>query len=207
MNTYRTIGTIGSNLVDYSTNPINYCIGDTVNKSFLNPTSRNQIGQYTSKCQMFMSDYCAKGWDGICELSSTNTNTSYPNFVGPTIYKLSNQTLSAGDMLVVNTALKKYISTDSSCDWSYEQFDPMVANSPLVRKLNYGNSYVYYEVDPKTIDEDIVMDKILMKPEIALDLLVNIYNTMKRKKTLKELNDTKIGKFFMTNTAYFDRSN
>jgi hypothetical protein len=83
----------------------------------------------------------------------------------------------------------------------------MVANSPLVRKLNYGNSYVYYEVDPKTIDEDIVMDKILMKPEIALDLLVNIYNTMKRKKTLKELNDTKIGKFFMTNTAYFDRSN
>jgi hypothetical protein len=207
MNTYRNIGSMGLNLVDYSSNPINYCMGDTINKSFLNPTSANQISQYGDKCQMFMAEYCSRGWDNVCEISSTNTNTSYPNFIGPTKYKLTTQTLSAGDMTIVNTALRKYISNDSNCVWTYEQFDPMVSNSPLVRKLDYNNSFVYYEVDPKTIDDDILMDKLLLNPDIALDLFINIYNTMKRKNTLKDLIETKIGKFFMTNAAYFERMN
>lgn len=207
MNKYRNISTFGSNLVDYASNPINYCMGDTINKSFLNPTSANQISQYGDKCQMFMAEYCSLGWDDVCELSSNNNNTSYPNFIGPTKYKLTTQTLTAGEMTIVNTALRKYISDDSKCVWIFDQFDPMVSNSPLVRKLDYKNSFVYYEVDPNKIDDDILMDKILLKPDIALDLLINIYNTMKRKNTLKDLINTKLGKFFMANAVYFETMN
>ena len=48
----------------------------------------------------------------------------------------------------------------------------------------------------KTIDKDIVMDKLLEKPSIGMDILLNIFNTMKANNTLHTLQGTKIGKFF-----------
>ena len=59
-----------------------------------------------------------------------------------------------------------------------------------------------YEVNPVGIDDDPVMNKILDRPIIGIDILVNIYNTMKRKNTLVGLNGTRLGKFFETN-PYF----
>jgi hypothetical protein len=55
---------------------------------------------------------------------------------------------------------------------------------------------MYFAVNPKTIDADIVMDKLLMNPSSAIDILSNIYNTMKSKKTLASLAGTKLGMFF-----------
>ena len=46
------------------------------------------------------------------------------------------------------------------------------------------------------------MDKILSKPIIGIDILVNIYNTMKRYGTLVKLKGTKLGTFYQTN-KYF----
>ena len=60
------------------------------------------------------------------------------------------------------------------------------------------------EVNPETIDIDPVMDKILMKPQIAALILVNIYNTMKRKGTLGDLTKTKLGRFYSVNNDYFE---
>jgi hypothetical protein len=83
----------------------------------------------------------------------------------------------------------------------YEQFDPTVASSPLIAfwSGNGGSCIPIYAVDPKTIDQDPVMTKILNKPIIAWSVLVNIYNTAKRKNTLNNLKGTRIYKFFMSN--------
>jgi hypothetical protein len=48
------------------------------------------------------------------------------------------------------------------------------------------------------------MNKILGKPSIAIDILINIYNTMKNNNTLKDLKGTRLGGFFSENFNYFD---
>jgi hypothetical protein len=55
-----------------------------------------------------------------------------------------------------------------------------------------------YGVDPKTIDNDPVMNKVLAQPWIAMDILVNIYNHASRSGELQNLTGTKLYKFFMT---------
>ena len=64
------------------------------------------------------------------------------------------------------------------------------------------NGTPVYTVNPQTIDDDVVMDKLLAKPNIAPVLLINIYNTMKRRNTLSKLHGTKLGLFYNTN-SYF----
>ena len=205
MSDYRKILDFGSNYIDHTSNPINYCLGDTLNKSFLNPTSTNMISQFNKPCQAFMSDYCSLGWDNVCEISSSNVSESYPNMIGPTYSNYDGQILKAGEIMILNTAMKKYLSKDSICFWEYEIFDPMSSNSPLIRKLNFNKSYIFYEIeDVKNIDNDEVMNKILENPRIGIDILGNIYSTMKFKKRLQELNGTKLGKFYDVNKEFFE---
>ena len=58
----------------------------------------------------------------------------------------------------------------------------------------------------KTIDSDVIMDKILNKPIIALDILINIFNTMSREGTIGELQGTKLGKFYSENSYFKDKA-
>jgi hypothetical protein len=179
-----------------------------IDSDFTHGATGDLYGQHSAKCQMFMSDYCARKWDGNCEIASMNLNTQYPNNIGTfgsgdSVEELN---LTAGDILIQNTASKKYLIDNNNCFWEYEPFDPTVANSPLVRK-SMGHTQVNgYEVDPSTIDQDPVMDKILMKPKIAIFILVNIYNTMKRKGSLSQLQGTKLGRFFAVNKDYFEKN-
>lgn len=206
---YSKIINFGPNISDYSSNPLSYCMNSTIDNEFTHGSTGDLFGQHSAKCQMFMSDYCSKRWDANCEVSSMNISKSYPNNIG---FGLPEDTgLTAGDILVKNTAAKKYLVENYNCHWQYEPFDPTVANSPLVRKKvansscnGSGHCVPVYEVNPETIDNDPVMDKILMKPQIATLILVNIYNTMKRKGTLGDLAKTKLGRFYSVNSDYFE---
>ncbi len=206
---YSKIINFGPNISDYSSNPLSYCMNSTIDNEFTHGSTGDLFGQHSAKCQMFMSDYCSKKWDANCEVSSMNISKSYPNNIG---FGLPEDTgLTAGDILVKNTAAKKYLVENYNCHWQYEPFDPTVANSPLVRKKVANSScngsvhcVPVYEVNPETIDNDPVMDKILMKPQIATLILVNIYNTMKRKGTLGDLVKTKLGRFYSVNSDYFE---
>jgi len=118
--------------------------------------------------------------------------------------------LTAGEVLIHNTAARKYLVKMLGAKKTYEPFDPNVATSPLISywvpdngcPITNACSVPVYAVDPKTIDSDTVMDKILAKPAIASDILINIYNTMKRMGNLKDLKGTKLGYFYMV-TPYF----
>lgn len=208
---YSKIINFGPNITDYSSNPLSYCMNSTLDNEFTHGSTGNLFGQHSAKCQMFMSDYCSKRWDANCEVSSMNINKSYPNNIG-SCGTAGSIGLTAGDILVQNTAAKKYLVENYNCHWNYEPFDPTVANSPLVRNImanpcnSQGNRQCVpvYEVNPETIDIDPVMDKILMKPQIAALILVNIYNTMKRKGTLGDLTKTKLGRFYSVNNDYFE---
>jgi hypothetical protein len=102
----------------------------------------------------------------------------------------------------------------SNCIREYEPFDPTVANSPLIGKWmaiggsgcgtnsNNNSCIPVYAVDPKVIDSDPVMNKILEDPFIAIDILVNIYVNARRTGELEGLKNTKLYRQVFSSPAF-----
>lgn len=216
---YAPLATFGSCAsTSPSNNPLTYCMTSELDNNF-NHTIGQRAGPYSGKCQQFMSDYCAQKWDGICEVASRNTNTQLPNTVKSSLCNVSGQgaclgpgfgnQFTMGDILIRNTAAKKYLMAMSAqCGIKKEPFDPLVPNSPMITYwdptncdgcYSRGTCIQLYEVNPATIDNDVVMNKILSKPLIAMDILINIYNTAKAFGKFDKLKGTKLYAFFMSN--------
>ena len=183
----------------------------TLGGSFLKPGNEN--------CQIYSAEYCATNWDGVCEYMSKNTNRTTPNMMqscgnlsGAGLGVGTGSAFTRGQDLIRNAASVRFLTHMSgNCKREYQPFDPTVADSPLISKWvpsgngcnSQGNCYSsnkcipIYGVDPKTIDNDVIMNKILAQPWIAMDILVNIYNNAVRSGQIKELVNTKLYKFFM----------
>lgn len=191
-------------------NPLSYCLSQTVDTEFNHGAIGETVSGASSRnCQAFMAQYCANNWDGVCEYASKNTAHIYPNQIQKcgSADGVACKGLSAGEILIQNTATRKYLVEmgGDQCSIKYEPFDPTVAASPLVafwyngcNTQGNGGCVPVYAVDPKKIDNDPVMNKILNKPLIAWSVLINIYNTAKRKNKLDELKGTRIYRFFMS---------
>ena len=202
---YTTITKFGDNEPNPVDDPLSYCM-PTVDNYFIHGPQSWKIMTNSKPCQAYLSEYCAQGWDGFCEASSRNTEDNVVNQID--ISKNVNDNLTtAGEILIRNTAAKKYLVSMDMCKKKVFQFDPLVSNSPNIYywENSYDNSFKNennctpkYAVDPKTIEDDEVMKKILAKPSIADDILRNIYKTMKSDGTLLELKDTKLGYYFST---------
>lgn len=215
MSTYKCISTFGAGAANVPVNnPLTYCLGQTLGSEFTHGTIGETIGGANGKhCQAYLAQYCASNWDNICEYKSRETSTLYPNNLQTcgAAGEIACKDLTAGEILIQNTATRKYVvELGGSCGIKYEPFDPTVAASPLVAFWGGGchtqgndGCVPVYAVDPSKIDADPVMNKILNKPIIAWSLLVNIYNTAKRKGTLQGLKGTRIYGFFMS--GYFQR--
>jgi len=218
MSNYKSISNFGKSMNnDPTTNPLSYCLLNTVDTGFLHGGTGLTVGNSKgSNCQKFMATYCAqnpKEWEkgGVCEFASMNTSVNevannLQNCNGPNVIPCHG--LNYGEILIANTAARKYLlNTGGDCTLKWEQFDPTVSSSPFVSSFvgtcnNQGNNKCVFEygVNPKDIDTDPVMTRILAKPIIAWGILVNIYNTAVRKNKLDELKGTMIYKFFMTKT-------
>lgn len=209
-----------------SVNPLSYCAVSSLENSFNNTLGYTLNDSSNQQCQRFMSNYCANNWDGICEYLSNDsyrmtpgTITTIDGYPGASIGPGLGNNLTKGQLLIRNTALEKYmIAMSANCTRQYEPFDPTTADSPLIYNWVASSNICsptnvpetlkdpnqkpkcipVYGVDPNTIDSDIVMNKILDEPWIAIDVLVNIYNNAKNMNTLEKLRNTRIYKFFMT---------
>lgn len=199
---YSTISKFGNHQKSSISNPLTYCVGDNrLASNFLHGSTSVTLGPESKNCQLFMSQYCSEKWDGFCEVVSNNRELSYyPNELSRNSVQVP---LSKGDYLVVNTAKNKYLVNMINGTKKSEPFDPNVAASPYISYWDSEQTMVpIYKVNPKTIDNDIVMDKILENPKIAYELLLNIYNNMKRDKTLQQLKNTKLGNFYESETYF-----
>lgn len=196
---YKSVSDFGSKEYSPINNPLTYCIGNNMDQRFLHGGNADTYGNSSRQCQLFMADYCASGWDDFCEIESKNTNRSYPSHIQGCIDIGESCGGTAGESLIANTASRKYLVKMHHAHENYEPFDPTVANSPMIRYwVNDCGRYGVpeYAVDPEKIDQDVVMDKILEDPKIAMNILINIYNTMKRYGTLSKLRKTKLGQFY-----------
>lgn len=203
---YSNISKFGSNAYSPVNNPLTYCLNDTMDQRFLHGGQSDTLGQYSRSCQLFMSEYCSDKWDNFCEVASKNTNRNVPNQAEACSRDIGYRNMTAGEILIHNTASRKYLTNMNNAVKKYEPFDPTVATSPMISFWVSDNSCIpEYSVDPKKIDSDIVMDKILAKPIIAMNILINVYNTMKRNNTLSGLNGTKLGRFYNLHPYFKDK--
>ncbi len=190
-------------------NPLSYCAVSPLDSEF-NHTLGSYMGPYSFQCQAFMADYCANNFDGVCEYMSKNTDTRFPAYHGNrAIGSGCSSSLgigsgtSLGDNLIRQTAMEKYlVKMSSNCVRTYQPFDPTVANSPMIGtwspiRSQGGTCVPVYAVDPSVIDDDVVMNKILQKPELSLDILMNIYNNSRNGVAIPaywdSLKNTKLG--------------
>jgi hypothetical protein len=197
----------------HQNDPLTYCVLSPLDSGFYHTLGGvGLLGPDSSQCQRYTAQYCAsQGWNGVCELLSQDPSTIYPDVMGtPGGYNTMSLStgigngMSKGQILIRNTASEKYLkSISGNCVKDYQPFDPTVPNSPLVYqwkqlddKYNYSCTPIYDIQDAKTIDDDVVMNKLLAQPWIALDILTNIYKTRVREGTMEELEGTKLGNFF-----------
>lgn len=200
---YSTISDFGPNVPQEVNNPLTYCMNNQIEQGFLHGPDAVNLGEHSRSCQIFMSEYAAQKWDAYAEKASQNTNQSFPNQMpgscGCPLY-VNGHRITQGQILIYNTAARKYIVHMHGGRVVSEMFDVNVPTSPMISYYVpadcHGTTNASYEVNPNIIDEDPVMDKLLMTPQIAPDILINIYNTMKRKGTLKNLQGTKLGKLY-----------
>ena len=198
---YRKIINFGSNAPNAVNNPVSYAMGDTVDNLFTHGSIAKTIDSpYSRNSQIYMSDKCSKNWDKYCEYASANTSKSYPNMIANSQVYQDFQ-LTAGEILVHNTAEKKY-RANPDCNQKCEPYDPLVANSPMICYTDdYCEQPPIYDLTDEQInnvDQDIVMNKILNNPKIGIYILINMFNTMKRKGTLHKLSNKRLGFYFMS---------
>ncbi len=197
---YTRIKNFGRNAVSEVNNPLTYCLTTGLDSAFMHGGQANILGRNSRPCQLFLSEYCAQGWDNFCEIASENQNISFPNGMTRPCGGCSPVGTTQGDMLIRNTAERKYLVQMINGQQVFEPFDPLVASSPMIsswRPVGFQlNMAPIFAVNPNTIDNDIVMDKILARPHIARDILTNIFHTMKRLNTLQNLKGTKLGNFY-----------
>ena len=210
-NSYKKAISFGSNAYSPVNDPLTYCLLDNMDQMFLHGGNSAIYGPNSRPCQLYMAEYCANRWDNFCEVASMNTNTYFPNDVQASDNYGLKSGMTTGQGLIHNTAARKYLTKMNGAFKKFEPFDPTVASSPMISYWvsNCGSQcdsgIPEYAVDPLTIDTDIVMNKILMNPTIATNILINIYNTMKRRGTLSGLKNTKLGNFYNTRAfnSYF----
>lgn len=214
---YRQISDFAPDMDNsYSADPVFYCTTDFLDSQFLHGPQGRIFGRYNTNCSEFISQRCAKNWDELCEAISHDRETKYPNTAGPLrTYSKSESCLPYGEQMVRDTAFKKYKTMTMNCNLKCEPFDPTVPNSPMIcyetrmscppdstsclGTAEGGACQSIYSItadQAKVLDQDPVMNRILDKPDIALDLIEQIYTTMKKENTLELIRNTRLGRFY-----------
>lgn len=222
---YRQISDFAPDIKnEITTDPLLYCVLDTMDSQFLHGATGRTFGKYNEHCSEYLSTRCALNWDGVCETISRDNETRFPNTGGPLPrYNILGQYipvptgLTYGQQIIRDTAFKKYKVQLTDCNVYCEPFDPTVANSPLVcyeartscsvGPTNYNvclgvseggmceSVYKIVQEQVSSLDTDPVMNKILDNPKLAPDLIDQIYWTMKGENTLGILQGTRLYKY------------
>ena len=158
-------------------------------------------GPSRANSQLYMAEKCSKDWDGACEFLSRNKDTSKPN-IGKIASPLFQTTLppgkeTIGDFLVENASVRRFCDL-SSCNITQEPYDPNNPDSVWVS--SYGccgvNECLPVCMPPSNPDNDILLNKVLDKPDLHIDLLVNMYKNVNAKGLRKNYENTRIGQIF-----------
>jgi hypothetical protein len=193
-------------------NPLTYCMVPSLNSQFFHgSSSSNQLySNMNTSCTNFMAQRCSVAWDDYCEaFFQINTDNYWPNLavVDQIAYQNGKQFFqinpTIGQDLLRNACYMKFIYTDD-LNYTTEQFDPNVANSPFIKIFNeYVSRYskVINLSDPNKIKDDKLVKRMLDNYQICIDVIARIYLAYLRKENDINLKDTPLEDFFKKNEA------
>lgn len=184
--------------------PLTMCLVDTMDRKFHHGGETSQFtGTRSVNCHHFMAQRCAKKWDGFCEYFYRENGPDGGNRaltlnpIGKEWEAKYNTVQTLGEHMLKNTAEQKYC-TFSDCTEKVVPFNPITPNSVQITE-HHGACIPTCTVDPKTIDDDPVMNRLLDNPMVAPVTIINICNTMKNQNV--DMANTRIGKVCQ---LYFD---
>ena len=173
-----------------TTNPFQLALSNTPNKSFDNGVNAYYFNPNNKYSQEFMAQYCASNWDNMCELASNSLEPTV-NAISKFSQTTNNQTL--GENTIRNSAVEKYCDL-YGCNAKMIQLNPIDSTSPYIRQYE-GNCVPVCMVNPETIENDPIMNKMLNDPYKYMDIITNIYhNNMRNGVDLRKTN-TRLGDF------------
>jgi len=163
--------------------------------------SADQFGPSTERSQLYMAERCSKIWDGACEFLSRNNDDTkcnsakIPSAIFPTVYAPGRMTI--GDFLVENSSVRRFCDLNT-CAIKQEPYDYNNPNSVLV--TSYGccgiTECLPLCMPPDDPDNDILLNKVLNKPDLHIDLLINMYKNVNGQGSRNKFQNTRIGHIF-----------
>ena len=188
---YSSIKNFGPNKLSLDQHPLTYCLIDGPDQMFMHGSQSYSLNSQSQECKRYMADYCSVKWDGFCEEAIKKTDKYLPA-----------SDFTTGQMLLRDTAERKYLVNMYNGRKVYQPFNPVDYSSPTISY--WASGVPEYEVNPDEIDTDPLMNKILRNPACCLNLLLNIYNTMKRKGSISRLQNTNLGRYYLSQGLSLD---
>lgn len=181
---YRTISDFGK-IKNNSANPWSYCAIQGPDSFFANETLGGTIGPGSVNCQAWMAEECSKEWSDMCEYVYQNqTSRNQPNTLNRTAGADRLNTNTAGQNLVANSVERAFCSY-ANCVPIEQPFNPTIPGSPnftvYVGPDGQPDSCLpVCSVNPDTVDNDPLVEKMVQNPEICSSTMTNIFNTAMR---------------------------
>lgn len=205
---YVQISKFGKNLNPILTlDPVAASIYKDPDSSFDIGSNAYSFGPATSSSQLYMAEKCSKEWDGACEFLSRNVDNSKCNIgkisspLFSTIYQPGKQTI--GDYLVENASVRRFCDL-SSCNMTQEPYD--YNNPDSVWVTSYGccgeSQCLPLCMPPENPDSDLLLNKVLDKPDLHIDLLVNMYKNVNAQGYRSKYQNTRIDHIFKIFDVY-----
>ena len=201
---YAKISNFGQIQPTFMTDAVGFSVNKDIDTSFdIGPTSR-LFGPDMANAQLYMAEKCAKEWDGSCELMSRNQDSSKCNAgkISSSLFKTPNvEGMTVGDFLVENAAVRRFCNL-SSCKLTKEPYNPMDPHSPMVSSYSDNGYKQCLPVcePPSDPDNDILLNKVLDKPDRHIDLLLNMYRNVKDR---QKYQNTRLGMIFNVLDSYY----
>jgi hypothetical protein len=192
---YRTNLTFAPHLPVQS--PLYQVFNSEGTSSFSHGYDAVDISKSSKTYRNYISDQCSQQWSDVCQVVFNEKAQPFSYYKGD-YEAIEYNNLTSGDLILRSTAEKKYIHmVDSKCEIEITKFNNQVPGSPYTSNFSNNCKKIYY-VDPSNVDHDPVMNNLLQKPIVAMDVLKSIYETAKSKNTLNKFKGTKLGAFFET---------
>ena len=197
---YAKYSDFGNNQI--SRDPLSYTMNETYDRKFLESSIGNYLGPRSRNGQEYMSQRCAENWDGMCSyymfdnaFGNPITTRQYiqPNMVGGHSFNGQASNLSIGEQLLQNAFMKRFCSFKGPMELTDELVNPLDPSSPVVHIIKNKQDLipVCNLIDPKTIDDDNLMNEALDNGELCKVGLINVCNNTQH----MDLSGTRLGKF------------
>ena len=189
------------------TNPLTYCMPNKIEGTFRYGVDTSRYGVDSQPCQAYMASKCADKWDGNCEYASNFYHKFLPNLID--IFPTQMKSLTSGQIMIRNAAMRKYLIDMNNCDMIWQPFDPNDPSSEYIwwydippngpTSIDRGKCVPIFNLSNDQlvmIDRDPVMNRLIIEPNIAPEVLHGIYKTMSSNNELSLLKNTKLGRYY-----------